>query len=141
MAKVETTEAKWVTPVAIIGGGGMLAVGAYLIFKRPKGIKVGEKFKVIGKVKHKGIAKKFFQQCALGHLRLLVLDEVEGLKWKTDFYVDTDTDWAEYPIKMECGPIPTGAKPGVYDAEFSIREDGIYQGQRVIIKGALRIIE
>lgn len=128
--------------IGIVAGVAALGAGLYFYLKGlPKGFRPGESFIVVGSIEHRGVAGRVVQQCALGKIVLGIFDEVEGLKWRADFSVDQDANWRAYPIALGCGPIPIGTKPGTYDAEFSIREDGIVQGQRVLIAGALKVIE
>lgn len=128
--------------VGVVAGVAAVVGGVVIYYvSKPKGIKVGEEFRVLAKVEHFGPSKDLITQLSLGRWREVTFDDVEGLKWRADFPVDADLeDWTPYDIVIDCGPIPEGTEPGTYDAELSIREDGIYEGQRAIVKGALRIV-
>ncbi|KKM65122.1 hypothetical protein LCGC14_1494460 [marine sediment metagenome] len=143
MAVRERTKPVDWRPVVGVAAGIAAVAGGLVIYyvSKPKGIKVGEEFRVLAKVEHFGPGKEFITQLSLGHWREVTFDEVEGLKWRADFPVDDDLeDWKTYDIVIDCGPIPEGLEPGTYDAELSLRVDGIYEGQRVIVKGAIRIV-
>lgn len=116
----EQKEKDWVTPLAIFGGGAALVGGAYLLFKK-KGVAPGAKMVATFKYRHVGDSGSYYFQVALGHIRLVYFDEVEGLKWREQVDVDYHGEWTDCITKIGF-QLPEMMDAGEYDAEGSIRD-------------------
>lgn len=122
-------EKDWVTPVAVLGGGAALALGALMIFKKPPGFDPGDVFIAKFKFDYIGDGGLYVIQVRLGYKRTSFwFDPEEGLLWHEQVELPvSDT----YNFELEC-VIPDGAEARTYDAEGSIRTPYMTSEQRLI---------
>lgn len=121
-AKKTTTQKDWVTPVAIVGGGAALAVGAFLILKHPAHAEPGGDFKVKFTFNYNGAGGPYVLQVSLGRIWPLgIFDHIEGMTWTMD--VDLGSP-GTYEFEMVC-TLPEAVAEKTYDGEAIIRTPGM----------------
>lgn len=139
----ETQTKDWAVPVAIVLGGGSIAVGLYFALRKPPGVSPGESFKVIFTFNYLGTGGTYVLQVHLGRLYLGTLfDHVEGLGWSKEV---TLTNPGPCEFSFEC-PLPMGTTSKTYDGEAGIRTPNIpwdppynYTAGPVYKEGALQV--
>uniref|UniRef100_A0A6M3X4Y2 Uncharacterized protein n=2 Tax=viral metagenome TaxID=1070528 RepID=A0A6M3X4Y2_9ZZZZ len=116
----EKTEKKkdWLTPVAVVGGAGLLGVGLFL-FLRKKGVAAGSQIKAHFVFDYTGAGGDYLLQVSLGHVRTFIFDHIEGATWTMDISLPGPGAY-EYDFLFT---LPEFIKAGTYDAEALIRTE------------------
>ena len=132
----------WITPVALIGGGGMLAVGAYLIFKKPSGVGQGGEIKAVFKFDFNADEGTYIFQISFGNILLFepLFDHLPGM---TFTQLETLEAVGQYEVEVLC-ELPAAINPQVYDAEAIIRTPDMGEYDYLIkkvTKDAIRVVE
>jgi len=116
--KTQGKKKDWVTPVAVVGGGAVLVVGAVLLFKKGPHVPPGGVIEATFKYKYNGDQGDYVLQVSLGHVRIGEwFDHIEGLTWTKEINL---TEAGAYEEELEC-PLPEGIAEKTYDAEALIR--------------------
>lgn len=112
----------WVPAVAIVGGGGLLALGLFLFLKKPAGITPGGSFTAHFTFDYTDVGGTYILQVSLGHIRIVspFFDHVEGLTWDTEIELPGPD---AYEFDLVCD-LPIAASPGSYDGEAGVRLPG-----------------
>lgn len=140
MAETKAPEKKtdWVTPLAIIGGGGALAVGVFFMLKGKKTITPGQKLKVTFNFDYRRDAGNYLLRVALGNIVGWVFSTEESSIQDYPISLPASLDWEKFSEKVDYS-VPSALSPNVHDAEFSIRYTNgkIVPGQRVFADNIL----
>lgn len=106
----------WVTPIAVVGGAGVLGVGLWLFLKK-KGVAAGSDLVGHFVFDYAGTGGTYLLQISLGHIRAFIFDHVEGATWTKEVQLEAS---GKYEIDFEFS-LPDYIKAGTYDAEALIR--------------------
>jgi len=139
---VPVKEKDWITPVAVVGGAGLLAAGIWMFTKKPPGTPGGTSFTAHFTFDYNGDGGSYIIQVSLGSVIVASpwFDHVEGLTWQQQINLPSP---GPYEFDLECD-LPLAATPGVYDTESGIREAGSnWLDFEIVVrqKGAVRITE
>jgi len=130
----------WITPVAVVGGGALLAVGAFLVLKKPTGISPGGTFEAKFIVNYGEAGGTYIFQVALGSIRMAEwFDHAEGLQWIQEVQLTEPTEGFE--LTIECD-IPEATPERTYDAEALIRRPDMGQYDYLVkhvTRGAINV--
>lgn len=118
----EVKEKGSVAPL-LLGGLAVAGVGTglYLWLHKP-GVKPGTRMLATFKYRHVGNEGDYYFQVALGHIRLIYFDDVEGLKWRVLETVKGHDSLTDCITKVGF-KLPEMMDAGEYDAEASIRDE------------------
>ena len=108
----------WITPVAIVGGAGMLGVGLWF-FMSKKGVAAGSDIKARFTFEYTGAGGDYLLQVSLGHVRTFIFDHIEGATWTQEVALEGPGEY-EFDVTFA---LPDFIDPGTYDAEALIRTD------------------
>jgi hypothetical protein len=122
----------WVTPVAVIGGGTALAVGAYFMLKGKKTVKPGDKLKVTFKFEYRGSGGAYLLRVALGNTVAMFFSEEESARIEYPISLGASPDWVKITQVVDY-EVPSALGENTHDAEFSLRytDGSMVSGQRV----------
>ena len=142
----------WVTPVALVGGGVMLLGGAYLILKKPPGVKPGGTVKAVFGFDYAEDEGDFVFQVSLGNILVFEpwFDHLPGMtfvKTETIPASPLDSNGFHIPqrqaVEVEC-PLPAATVAKAYDAEALIRTPSMAEFDylvKKVTKDAVRVVE
>lgn len=123
----------WITPVAVVGGGAALAVGAVLLFKKKEELVPGEdNLQVTFRFDYRGPTENYTFRVVLGRKGLIEFYEEEATRQEFVSLVEGLADWQRHEVEV-LYEIPIVGED-IHDVEFSVRYmDGkIVPGMRVI---------
>jgi len=132
-------EKDWVTPVAVVGGGAALAIGAVMLFKQ-KGFGPGQGIKCTFSFKHSGPGGDFKFRVVLGHIigisPLAWFDEEENIPnyLQESVGLVAASNTFEEKQAVVYYKVPKILRADKYDLEASIRymDGSIVPGMRVM---------
>jgi len=114
--KAPEKKTDWVTPVAVVGGGGMLVFGLWFFLSK-KGVAAGSKIKAHFAFDYSGPGGTYILQVSLGHIRAFYFDHIEGATWTLGVELAGPDSYAlDFTFSL-----PDFIKAGTYDGEALIR--------------------
>jgi hypothetical protein len=142
LVKAPGKKKDWVTPVALVGGGSMLLVGAYMILKKPAGVKPGGEIKAVFSFNYGAEGGIYVFQVSFGHVRIMepFFDHIEGM---TFTQVKTLEAAGHYDVEVIC-KLPEATMSKEYDAEALIRTPDMDEYDylvKIVTKDAIRVVE
>jgi len=127
-----TRKTDWVTPIAIIGGGAALAVGAYFLIKKKTLIEPGDTYEVTFSFKYRGPQSNYLLRVTMGNIIGWIFNEEESTREEYPIELSASTDWQPYTFTVSYHvPDVIG---NLNDMEYSIRyaNTNIVSGARIL---------
>lgn len=108
----------WVPAVAIVLGGGALALGLYFYTKKPPGVSPADIIRARFTFDYLGGGGTYVIQVSFGRIYPFgIFDHVQGLTWEREIELPGPDKYVE---DLDC-ELAMAIEPGSYDAEALIR--------------------